>query len=297
MNKSYNLPVYRRIIVISFVLVISFISILLGFPIAKLMGIDPSDFMGSNFQPTVKTLTVIVAFAATQFLLIWMVIRLFHKKPLKGLGFKGPILFPLLIGTGIGILWQAFAYLLIHVTGGAISIALIIPKEVSVITMISYLLLNVLFLLTLNSLKEELVFRTYPIEQFNDHPQLMIPVIVIVSLVFAAVHHILLPFQIDDFIYRFTVALVLSFVYYRWRSIWLISGLHNGLNLLNNLTSGNYKMGGLTDLTIANDPSKGMTIIIDVAVAIVIIIIFNYIWNKEKRNNKMFFKVRHPLSE
>ena len=297
MNKSYNLPVYLRIIVISLVLVISFLSILLGFPIAKLMGIDPSDFMGSNFQPTVKTLTVIVAFAATQFLLIWMVIRLIHKKPLKGLGFKGPILFPLLIGTGIGILWQAFAYLLIHVTGGAISIALSIPKEVSVITMIAYLLLNVLFLLTLNSLKEELVFRTYPIEQFNDHPQLMIPVIVIVSLVFAAVHHILLPFQIDDFIYRFAVALVLSFVFYRWRSIWLISGLHNGLNLLNNLTSGNYKMGGLTDLTIANDPSKGMSIIIDVAVAIIFIIIFNYIWNKEKRNNKMFFKIRHPLSE
>ncbi len=297
MNKIYNLSVYIRIIVISLVLVISFLSILLGFPMAKLMGIDPSDFMGSNFQPTVKTLTVIVAFAATQFLLIWMVIRLIHKKSLKGLGFKGPILFPLLIGTGIGVLWQAFEYLLIHVTGGGISIALSIPNEVSVITMIAYLLLNVLFLLTLNSLKEELVFRTYPIEQFNDHPQLMIPVIVIVSLVFAAVHHILLPFQIDHFVSRFTIALVLSFVFYRWRSIWLISGLHNGLNLLNNLTSGNYKMGGLTDFTIANDPSKGMSIIIDFAVAIIFIIIFNYIWNKEKRNNKMFFKIKHPLSE
>jgi len=291
---NYNLSVYLRILIVVFVLIASTLSVVVGLPLAKLMNVNPADLSGAGFVPTFKTITIVVLFAAFQFLLIWLVMRFIHRKAFISLGFKGPILIPLLIGTAFGMIWAATEYLLLHFTGSNISIRLSIPQEVSVITIIGYFLLNVLLLLTLNSLKEELVFRTYPINQFDDYPELMIPVLIIVSLVFASVHHILVPFALEDFVSRFTIALVLCFVFYRWRSIWLIAGLHNGLNLLEYLIGGNYKMGGLLKLSMENDPSQKVSIAIDLGLTIILIFIFNYIWKKEKQNNKMLFHINHP---
>ena len=292
---NYNLPVYIRILIVIIVLIASTLSVVIGLPLAKLLNVNPADLSGAGFVPTFKTITIVVLFAAFQFLLIWVVMRFIHRKPLGSLGFKGPIFVPLLVGTAIGMLWASIEYLLLHVFGSNISIVLSIPQEVSFIAIIGYFLLNVLFLLTLNSLKEELVFRTYPINQFDDYPQLMIPVLIIVSLVFASVHHILVPFALDDFDSRFTIAIVLCFVFYRWRSIWLIAGLHNGLNLLEYLTGGNYKMGGLLKLSLENDPSPEISIAIDFGLAIILILIFNFIWKKENQNNKSYFKIKHPI--
>lgn len=293
-KSTYNLPVYSRILIVIFVLIASTLSVVIGLPLTKLMNVNPADLSGAGFVPTFKTITIVVLFAAFQFLLIWLVMRFIHRKAIGSLGFKGPILVPLLIGTAFGMIWAGTEYLFLHFFNSNISIVLSIPQEVSVLAIIGYFLLNILFLLTLNSLKEELVFRTYPINQFDDYPQLMIPVLIIVSLVFASVHHILVPFALDDFVSRFTIALVLSFVFYRWRSIWLIAGVHNGLNLFEYLTGGNYKMGGLLKLSMENDPSLEVSIAIDLGLAIIFILIFNFIWKKEKQNNKMLFHIKHP---
>ena len=220
--------------------------------------------------------------------------RLVHKKSIKTLGFNGPILKPLLFGTAIGVLMQAIEYGLYSMFGSGASFKLSIPADVNILALIGYLLLNILFLFTLNSLKEELVFRTYPIKQFDDYPNLMIPLLVLVSFVFAAVHHVLEPFTLDAFVSRFTIGLLLSFVFYKWRSIWLISGVHNGLNLLSNLTGGNYKLGGLFDFNVETDPSLTMRIVISVALAIIFILLFNYIWKREKQTNKLIFNIKHP---
>ena len=300
MNKerknNYRLKVYLRILIVVLVLVVSTLSIAIAIPLAQLLNLDLSELQGQGFNPTFKVLTVVILYASFQFLLIWLVMRFIHRKTLGSLGFKGPILFPLLVGTAFGMIWVAADYLILHFFNSNISIVLSIPQGVSVITIICYFLLNVLFLLTLNSLKEELVFRAYPISQFDDYPQLMIPIIILVSLVFASVHHILVPFALDDFVSRFTIALVLSFVFYRWRSIWLIVGIHNGLNLFEYLTGGNYKMGGLLKLSMENDPSQGVSIAIDLGLAIIFILIFNFIWNKENQSNKMLLHIKHPVA-
>lgn len=295
-NNNYRINVYLRILIVIVVLIVSVLSIVIALPLAELLNLELSELQGNGFNPTLKTLTVIILYASFQFFLIWLVMRLIHRKAIVVLGFRGPILFPLLIGTIIGMLWQSIEYLLQHLSGSNINIEFSIPNDVSVLTITAYLLLNVLFLLTLNSLKEELVFRTYPIEQFNDHPRLMIPLIIIVSLVFAGVHHILSSWNLADFVSRFTIALVLSFVYYRWRSIWLISGLHNGLNLLVYLTGGNYKMGGLLKLSMGNDPSQVVSIAVDFMVAIILILAFSYIWKREKKTNKLIFNIKHSES-
>jgi membrane protease YdiL (CAAX protease family) len=140
------------------------------------------------------------------------------------------------------------------------------------------------------------VFRAYPIKQFDDHPNLMVLLLVMVSLIFAAVHHILSPFTLEAFISRFTIALLLSFVFYRWRSIWLISGVHNGLNLLCNLTGGNYKLGGIFEFSLQVEPSSTISIVIDIALAITFILLFSYIWKREKQTNKLIFNIKHSKS-
>jgi len=293
-EKNYRLKVPFRILIVTIVLLVSTLSIVIALPLAKLLNLDLSELQGSGFNPTVKTLTVIILYAAFQFLLIWLVMRLVHKKSIKTLGFNGPILKPLLFGTAIGVLMQAIEFGLYSMFGSGASFNLSIPADVNILALIGYLLLNILFLLTLNSLKEELVFRAYPINQFDDHPNLMIPLLVLVSLLFAAVHHVLEPFTLDAFASRFSIALLLSFVFYKWRSIWLISGVHNGLNLLVNLTGGNYKLGGLFKFNVETDPSLTIRIAINIALAAAFILLFIYIWKREKQNNRLIFNIKHP---
>jgi len=293
---NYRLKVHFRTLIVIVVLIVSVLSTAIALPLAKVLNLNLSELQGSGFNPSLKVLTVVILYAAFQFLLIWLVMRFVHKKPIRTLGFNGPILKPLLWGTAIGMLMQAVEFVLYAMFGRGASFNLSIPADVSIFAIIGYLLLMVLFLLTLNSLKEELVFRTYPIEMFNDHPNLMIPLLVLVSLVFAAVHHILSPFTLDAFTSRFTIALLLSFVFYKWRSIWLISGIHNGLNLLVDLTGGNYKQGGIFDFDLKILPSSTICITIDIALAITFIILFNYIWKKEKQTNKLLFNIKHPKS-
>ena len=300
MNKetknNYRLNVYLRILIVVLVLLVSTLSIAIAIPLAQLLNLDLSELQGQGFNPTFKVLTVVILYASFQFFLIWLVMRFIHKKSMKVLGFNGPILKPLLIGTAIGMLMQAIEYVLYSIFGSGASLSFSIPADVSIIRFIGYLLLNILFLLTLNSLKEELVFRAYPIKQFDDHPNLMVLILVMVSLIFAAVHHILSPFTLEAFISRFTIALLLSFVFYRWRSIWLISGIHNGLNLLVYLTGGNYKLGGLFDFNMEIEPSSTMSIVIDIALGITFILLFNYIWKREKQTNKLIFNIKHSES-
>ena len=291
-EKKYRLKVHFRILIVLIVMLVSVLSTVIALPLAKLLNLDLSELQGSGFNPTVKTLTVIVLYAAFQFLLIWLVMRLVHKKSIKTLGFNGPILKPLLFGTAIGVLMQAIEYGLYSMFGSGASFNLSIPADVNILALIGYLLLNILFLLTLNSLKEELVFRAYPINQFDDHPDLMIPLIVLVSLVFAAVHHVIEPFTLGAFACRFFGGLTLSFIFYRWRSIWLISGLHNGSNLVVNSCSGNYKLGGLFDFNVETDPT--IIIVISLAIAIIFILLFSYIWKREKQTNRLIFNIKHP---
>jgi len=300
MNKetknNYRLNVYLRILIVVLVLLVSTLSIAIAIPLAQLLNLDLSELQGQGFNPTFKVLTVVILYASFQFFLIWLVMRFIHKKSMKVLGFNGPILKPLLIGTAIGMLMQSIEYVLYSIFGSGASLSFSIPADVSIIRFIGYLLLNILFLLTLNSLKEELVYRAYPIAQFDDYPNLMVLLLVMVSLIFAAVHHILSPFTLEAFISRFTIALLLSFVFYRWRSIWLISGIHNGLNLLVYLTGGNYKLGGLFDFNMEIEPSSTMIIAIDIALGITFILLFSYIWKREKQTNKLIFNIKHSES-
>lgn len=247
-RARYRLPLAPRTLLVAAVLVLAVLATLGVLPLARLLDVDPRHLQGAGFRPTVRILAIVALYAASQFLLIWLAMRLVHRRPFASLGFVGPVIRPLLVGTAAGAAIKV-AEILLHVLAGRnATLGWSVPAEVPALTVAGHFLLWLLFLLTLNSVKEELVFRAYPIEQFNDRPRAALWVIVGVSLVFAAVHHVIEPFRLSAFLSRFVTALVFAYVYYRWRSIWLVSGFHNGANLPGFLLCGRWRTGGLFEL-------------------------------------------------
>lgn len=275
----YRLPVPVRLLVILLVAIGAVLTILVGLPLARLLGVELSQLQGAGFEPTLRTMTIVLLYSASQFLLIWLVMRFVHHRRFGTLGFRGPILLPLLVGTAAGLVIELVNTGLLCAAGSNVHLTSNIPPQATVVSVVGYFLLFLLFLLTLNSLKEELVFRAYPIEQFNDHPRAIVLVLVFVSLVFAAVHHVIEPFRITAFLSRFFIAMLFSYVYFQWRSIWLIVGLHNGMNLLAFLLVGHWKSGGLLNLSY-KPPSPAVEITIELVVKIVALLVIHLVWQR-----------------
>lgn len=278
-ESSYRFSTSIRIIVVFLVSSLAVLTALGVLPLAKLMGVNPSHLQGISFQPTFKTMTVVLLYSASQFLLILLVMRFIHRKKVLSLGFNRPFWKPFLIGSAIGIGLAVAELSIDALIGGNISMKWAVPADVSVISVIGHFLLWLLFLLTLNSLKEELVFRAYPIELFNDHPQAFIWIIIFISLLFAAIHHIIEPFSLSAFLSRFSIAIVFAYTYYRWRSIWLIVGIHNGTNFIGFLFGGMWKSGGLFEFEFTS-PSSEIIISVDLAVKLLALALIHYVWKK-----------------
>jgi len=278
-----------RILVVVITLSVAVLTALGVLPLAKLMGIEPSQLQGAGFVPTPKVMLVVILYSLSQFVLIWLVMRFVHKKPFVSL-LRQPIILPLLIGTGMGVVIKAIDIGITCLLGSNVTLTLNIPEGVSFWTVTGFFLLWLLFLLTLNSVKEELVFRAYPIEQFNDLKRYMPLMIVLVSFLFSAIHHIIEPFSLHAFISRFMIALLFSYVYFRTRSIWLISGIHNGVNFLGFFLGASWKSGGLLHLSLKY-PSSTVGTIIDVLIFSASILVFHFIWKRNADRWCNYFKL------
>jgi membrane protease YdiL (CAAX protease family) len=169
--------------------------------------------------------------------------------------------------------------------GGNIRVSWNVPAGASSSAVAGYFVLWFFFLLTLNPLKEGLFFRAYPIEQFNNHPHAIVWVLPFVSLIFAGVHHVIEPFRISAFLSRFSVALLLAYAYYRWRSIWLVVGIHNGTNFVSFLLGAHWKSGGLFALNYES-PSPGVVIAVDPSVKLIGLALIHRAWRRGKLHKK-----------
>lgn len=276
---DYRLSLTARIVGILLVVVAAILTTLGVLPLARLLGVDPQHLQGAGFRPTFGTMTVGILYSVSQFVLIWLAMRFLHRRPFTSLGFRRPFWRFLLVGSAVGVGLAVAEIGTNCLIGGGVSIAWNVPAEASAGAVVGYFLLWFLFLLTLNSLKEELVFRTYPIEQFNDHPRAILWVLLFVSLIFAGVHHVIEPFRISAFLSRFSIALLFAYAYYRWRSIWLVVGIHNGSNFVGFLLGGHWKSGGLFDLDYQS-PSSDTRIVVDLAVKLVGLAIIHWVWRR-----------------
>jgi len=93
------------------------------------------------------------------------------------------------------------------------------------------------------------LFRVYPIEQLVDRRHGALPVVAATALAFSLIHHLEEPFTWRAFVSRALAALLLGFLYQRFRSAWLVCGVHNGMNFAALTLSGNWRIGGLWELT------------------------------------------------
>lgn len=218
-----------------------------------------------------------LGYALSQFLLIYLVNRFVHKRSFRSLGFRRPVFKPMIIGIFIGCLFTGIYYIIRALIGGNFSIAWAVPAEVPVLSLIFHAFFVLIFILTINSLKEELVFRVYPLEQFMDKPKAMIIILVLISLFFSGIHFMYKSSSLEAFIYRFNIALLFGFAYYHWRSIWFISGIHTGSNIMPFLFfSGRWQVGGLWTVSFSGMSDMLRIIIFTVLTIITMLIMYQF---------------------
>jgi len=102
--------------------------------------------------------------------------------------------------------------------------------------------------LTANSFGEELVFRSYPVEQFRDCPKALIFVAFASTVLFTAIHSVFGTFDLAWMVRIAGFALLTFYLYIQWKSIWLVVGFHNGVNFVVSSISGKWKTGGILNV-------------------------------------------------
>ena len=125
----YRLPVALRLLVILLVAIGAVLTVLGGLPLARLLDVELSQLQGAGFEPTLKTMTIVLIYSASQFLLIWLVMRFIHRRPFGDLGFRGPIVLPLLAGTAIGLVIETMNTGLVCLAGGNARLESNIPPD------------------------------------------------------------------------------------------------------------------------------------------------------------------------
>ena len=224
-----------------------------GLVIARELGIDPEELQGAGFAVRPETITVFLVFQLLQISIVVAAHRLIHKRPLRDLGLRPPIIRFFGIGFALGVvlagarvLWVVL--LLLALPGGDVGLEWSVPQGTPIVAIVSHYLFFFLVFLTANSLGEEMVFRCYPIEQFRDNPRMLLSAVGVATMVFAAIHFVIGTFSIEWLIGLVGFAAIACYVYYRWRSAWLIVGLHSGASFVSFSLAGNWRMGGFVRL-------------------------------------------------
>lgn len=274
----------KRVLSIALV-IISIFFVTIGFIfLAKMIGFDPDKVSGSNLVPSPLKIFLSLSFWGLQLLVLYLFIRFVHKGTIGDFGFKKSILKNLLIGFGIGIIFSSCLVL-----GGYylayknVTITWIVPEGVSFWNIAPFYIYFLIHL-TINSLTEEAIFRCYPVELFKNHPRYIAWVVLGASMLFATPHFFLGGFSWPWLVTLIGFALTSSYLYFYWqRSIWFIIGFHNALNFYQFSTSGNWKLGGLVELT--NDTMANTDLIRFVFSFILYsLLVFSVIyWGRKKR--------------
>ena len=93
------------------------------------------------------------------------------------------------------------------------------------------------------------------------------------ALAFSLIHHLAEPFHWRAFVSRVLAALLLGFLYQRFRSAWLVCGVHNGMNFAALTFSGNWQIGGLWELTSqqGGEPLRILTRVVMVSMTLLLL--------------------------
>jgi membrane protease YdiL (CAAX protease family) len=248
-NVTRPKRLWLRFLVVAATLTISYLTLVVGVGLCKLLDINPQDLRGPRFVVSFVTVSMYLTYQALQALIVFASQRGIHKRSFLDLGFRTPVWRNLAFGFATGVAVAGVMTAVYILAGKNVAIASSVPNETPMITVIGYYCFFFFVWLTANSFGEELVFRCYPIEHFRDNPRMMVLAIVVSASIFTVLHFIIGAFNLSSFLSLLGTAAIFSYVYVYWRSIWLIIGIHNGLSFVGFSVAGNWRMGGLIQLT------------------------------------------------
>ena len=219
---------------------------------AQYLGVDLSTLQGSKFVVSFTTVSIIMAYTAINIGIVYFFQVFYHRRPFSELGFRRDWLRPTIMGHLLGIALEVILVGLTMLYTGITSFKWAVPEDVSVLSIVSYYSFF-LVMLFLNSLKEEVLFRSYVIETFGEYQKGKWLVIVISSILFSVIHLVLEPPTLHSFIYRFLFGVFACQLYFMTRSIWFIIGVHSGWNWIVLTFEGNWKLGGIFEMDLGDE--------------------------------------------
>jgi len=258
--KPANLWVHLAQVIVT--VIAAFSMIMFGLPISKLLNFEISEMAASRFSPSIPKVALFLTLTVMYFLVIYLSQRYVHKAPFRTLGFERPLLKKALVAFLIGVIINLVPFLLIILTAKNMEYGSAVPLGTSLVRVVAAYAYFLLVFLTVNSIGEELVFRTYPIEQFIHRPRILPFIMVLVAILFALLHFIVREPSLSGFFILSLTSIFYSLIYLNWRSIWVLVGIHNGMNFINLTFSENWEMGGL--FTWNGDGLPGLSIYIDI---------------------------------
>lgn len=245
---------WLRLALVVGVISLSFLSVIAVLKIAAALGIAREKLHGTTLDLTPRTVVILLGYMGTQIGIVLLVQRVVHGRPLRQLGFRGNASRDAALGFLIGVSIAGVQTALEAVAAPTASLHWMLPAGVSLPSFALYYSFWFCVLLTLNSLSEELMFRAYPIEHLAVDGSNGVLVLTFIAVAFSAVHNLVEPFELRSFVSRVLWAGLLTYLYDRTRSIWLICGVHNGSNFVPFTLGGNWKTGGLWELTSVDAP-------------------------------------------
>lgn len=223
--------------------------------LAELFGIDLRKNNGTNLKVDLPNVIFFFLFVTCSTLVIWAAQKFIHKAQLLDLGFRTKIFKLLLIGFLFGAIQSGTGYVIMALNATSVTYASTIPPDVSIWSYAIYYVYFIFGFLTLNSYIEELVSRAYPTERLKAHINPHI-IFIIMGIIFTAGHFFTRDFSIGYSLSLFTYSYTLSLLYYYSNSIWLVIGVHSGINWVSFSFFGtNWQLGALVHIEISGMPS------------------------------------------
>jgi len=240
------------------VLVIVFFSIAIMLPLiklAELCGVNILDNGGLDFEVTFGYIFFFFLFGICSVTIIWLAQKHLHKGKLFDLGFRSKVSKFLLIGFLFGAFKAVLVYVVYMCTSSHFVCTPVVPNNISALTYIGYYTYFLFGFILWNSFIEELGTRAYPIEKLKKHlnPHL---IFTLMGILFTAGHFVVHEFELGYCLSLFISSYLLSLVYYYSNSIWLVIGVHNGMNWVGfSFAGSNWKLGALVKFEFYDVPS------------------------------------------
>ena len=220
--------------------------VLLGVVICgKLIGISPRDLHDDNLVFNLPVVVETILILTLPVLPPLLIARSFQNLSAFDLGFGRcsvkAVLSYFSLGVGIELLVKALALV---ISGSAVSRATF--GSASVFDWLIYYGWF-LFLLVLNSISEEFVYRAYSGASLLRTRLGNFQTAILSATMFSLVHFFAEPPTLASFFYRLSFGLLASLVFLKTKSIWTVVGLHTGLNIVANAftDAASWKTGGL----------------------------------------------------